>query len=161
MTNPIAPPPPSTTFGSTTADSIVVATPAEVVWGVYTDVARWPEWTASVTTAAIEPTGPLAVGSRATIKQPRFPRVVWSVTELEHGTAWVWANQSPGARTSAGHRLTPLDDGRTRVDLWIDQRGVLGRPIGWLARRTTRRYLRMEAEGLRHRSEAQHGAAQT
>jgi uncharacterized membrane protein len=157
MTNQTQPPP-SSTFGSVTADSIVVDAPPEVVWAVYTDVDRWPEWTASVTTARVDPPGPLAIGSRATIKQPRFPRVTWTVTELEPETVWIWANRSPGAATSAGHRLTALDDGRTRIDLWVDQRGVLGRPIGWLARRTTRRYLRMEAEGLRNRSEAGYGS---
>jgi hypothetical protein len=68
--------------------------------------------------------------------------------------SWEWANRSLGARTTADHRLTPLGDGRTRVDLSIDQRGLVGRPIGWLVRRTTRRYLRMEAEGLRARAES-------
>jgi hypothetical protein len=119
---------------------------------VYTDIDRWPEWTASVADARLEPPGSLALGSTAEIKQPRFPRVRWTVTDLDAGRSWRWANRSAGAHTMAGHGLTPLTDGRTRVDLWIDQRGVLGRPIGWLARRTSRRYLRMEADGLQHRS---------
>lgn len=154
----------SRAFGSTTADAITIDADPATVWAVYSDVARWPEWTASVTTADVDPPGPLAMASRAIIKQPTFPRVLWTVIELEPGCSWTWANHAPGAHTVAGHRLTPLDDGRTRVDLWIDQRGVMGRPIGWLVRRTTRRYLRMEAEGLRRRSEqaaeARHGAAE-
>lgn len=140
-------------FGSTTSDTIEIAAPAAVVWAVYADVERWPEWTASVTSVALEPSGALARTSRATIKQPHLPRVVWTVTDIEPEREWTWANHSPGAHTIATHRLSPLDSGRTRVDLSIDQRGVLGRPIGWLVRRTTRRYLRMEAEGLRGRSE--------
>ena len=63
-------------------------------------------------------------------------------------------DQSPGASTVAAHSLRALDDGRTHVELWIDQRGVVGRAIGVLVRRMTRRYLRMEAEGLKRRSEA-------
>jgi len=140
-------------FGSVTADSITIDAPPATIWAVYTDVDRWPEWTASVADAHLEPPGSLAIGSRASIKQPRFPRVLWTVTDLDHEGSWRWANRSRGTHTVAGHQLTPLGDGCTRVDLWIDQRGVLGRPIGWLARRTTRRYLRMEAEGLQHRSE--------
>ena len=141
-------------FRSTMADTITIDAAPDVVWDVYTDVARWPEWTASVTTAEVSPEPPLAVGHRATIKQPRFPRVAWTVTRLEPGRSWEWANRSLGANTTADHRLTPVDGGLTRVDLSIDQRGVVGRPIGWLARRTTRRYLRMEAEGLKRRSES-------
>ena len=145
-------------FGSASADTITIDAPVSRVWAVYTDVVRWPEWTASVTSARIEPSTPLAIGSTATIKQPRFPQVAWTVTEFEPLRRWTWENRSPGAWTVALHELTPIGDGRTRVDLSIDQRGLLGRPIGWLARRTTRRYLRMEAEGLRRSSE--HAASQ-
>jgi hypothetical protein len=141
-------------FGPITADTITVNAAPATVWEVYTDVDKWSQWTASVSDAHVDPPGPLTIGSTASIKQPRFPRVVWTVTEVEHERWWSWANRAPGARTVAAHQLTPLDDGRTRVDLWIDQRGVLGRPIGWIARRTTRRYLRMEAEGLKRNTEA-------
>jgi hypothetical protein len=137
-----------TAFGSTMTHTITIDADPETIWSVYTDVAHWPDWTASVTSSIVEPSGPLAAGTRAVIKQPKFPRVAWTVTEIEANRWWKWVNHAPGAHTEAGHQLTPLGDGRTRVDTWIDQRGVLGRPIGWIARRTTRRYLRMEAEGL-------------
>jgi uncharacterized protein YndB with AHSA1/START domain len=141
------------TLGSTTSDAITIDAPPEVVWAVYTNIERWPEWTASVTSAHLDPTGPLSLGTRASIKQPRLPRVVWTVTEFEPNRAWTWQNHSPGATTLAHHTLTPTADGRTHVDLSIDQRGVIGRPIGWLLKRLSRRYLRLEAEGLRRRSE--------
>jgi len=144
-------------FGSISTDTITIDAPLAVVWAVYSDIEYWPDWTASVTTAHLDPRGPLALGSRASIKQPRFPRVTWTVTAIEPERSWQWANHSIGAHTTADHRLTQLDGGRTRVDLSIDQRGVLGRPIGWVVKRTTRRYLRMEAEGLRDRSQSKMG----
>lgn len=137
-----------------TSDSIDVDAPVEVVWAVYSDVAHWHEWTASVTSVELSPSGPLAVGGRARIKQTRLPKVEWTVTALDPGREWVWENTSPGARSVAAHSVRALDDGRTHVELWIDQRGAIGRAIGVLARRMTRRYLRMEAEGLKRRSEA-------
>ena len=139
-------------FGSITTDTITIDAPPAVVWSVYTNIEHWPQWTASVTTARLDPSGPLALGGRASIKQPRFPQVTWTVTDIEPERWWRWANHSVGAHTTADHRLTPLDGARTQVDLSIDQRGLLGRPIGWLVKRMTRRYLRMEAEGLRNRS---------
>ena len=135
-----------------TSDSIDIDAPADVVWAVYSDVAHWPEMTASVTSVSLQPSGPLAVGSRATIKQPRLPKVEWTVTALEAGREWVWENTSPGSVAVAAHSVRALDDGRTHVELWIDQRGLIGRVIGLTARRMTRRYLRLEAEGLKRRS---------
>jgi len=137
-----------------TSDSIDIDAPVDVVWSVYSDVEHWPDWTASVTTVDLSPSGPLAVGSRATIKQPRLPKVEWTVTALDAGREWVWENKAPGAVSVAAHSVRALDDGRTHVELWIDQRGVVGRAIGVLARRMTRRYLRMEAEGLKRRAES-------
>ena len=137
-----------------TSDSIAIDAPVDVVWSVYSDVERWPTWTASVTSVSLQHPGPLAIGSRATIKQPRLPKVEWTVTALDAGREWIWENRSPGAVSVAAHSVRALDDGRTHVELWIDQRGVVGRAIGVLARRMTRRYLRMEAEGLKRHSEA-------
>ncbi len=141
-------------FGSISTNNVTIDAPPAVVWAIYSDIEHWPEWTASVTTARLDPSGPLALGRRASIKQPRLPKVTWTVTDIDPERSWQWANHMVGAHTKADHRLTPLHGGRTRVDLSIDQRGVVGRPIGWLVRRTTRRYLEMEAEGLRARSES-------
>ena len=94
-------------------------------------------------------------GRKVDIRQPRLPRLTWIVTELDAGRQWTWTNTSPGATAVARHELTQASDGRTVVRLSIGQRGVLGRPVGWLLRRRTRRYLRMEAEGLRQRCQAE------
>lgn len=141
-------------LGSITSDEVTIDAPAELVWSVYTDVQAWASWTASVTDARVHPSGPLGVGTTASIKQPRLPRVVWTVTELEDGRSWAWQNRSPGANTVARHTITSTADGRVHVALSIDQRGLVGRPIGWLLKPLTRRYLRLEGEGLRRHSEA-------
>jgi uncharacterized membrane protein len=140
-------------FASRTSDAIDIDAPADLVWSVYSDVVGWPAWTASVTSVELTPSGPLAIGSRAQIKQPRLPRVEWAVTALEPGREWVWENKAPGATSVAAHSVVASADDRAHVELWIDQRGVVGRLIGVLVRRMTRRYLRMEAEGLKRRCE--------
>src|SRR5207253_516780 len=60
------------------------AAPAEV-WAVFTDVERWSEWTASVTSLRGLDGPELAVGRRFAIKQPRMPRLVWEVTSIDPG----------------------------------------------------------------------------
>jgi len=47
----------------------------------------------------------------------------------------------------------PLGPERTLVRQRVDQRGPLGTLVGALMRGTTRRYLAMEAEGLKARCE--------
>jgi len=133
--------------------------PPSIVWQVFTDVERWPAWTASVTALEALDGGGLEVGKRYRIKQPRLPRVTWVVTSYSAGSAWTWTSRTPGNTTEATHRIEALDGGaRTRVHLSIDQRGPGGVLLGALLRRMTRRYLRLEAEGLKRASEARVGA---
>jgi len=134
-------------------DSIEIQAPADVVWRVYADVERWPEWTASMGEVAFVEGGALGEGAAVRIKQPRLPRVTWVVTALTPGRSWTWEARSPGAHTVARHVVTPVGDGTTRVEQSIDQAGPIGALVGRLAAGLTRRYLRMEAEGLKAASE--------
>jgi uncharacterized membrane protein len=136
-----------------TEHSVEIDAPADVVWEVYADVEQWPEWTASVDkVVAVDGSG-LAVGKRFAIKQPRFPKLVWEVTTLDAGTTWTWRQHSPGGTTLASHEVVAQGPDRTLVRQRIDQRGPLGVMVGALSRRLTRRYLRMEADGLKARCE--------
>jgi uncharacterized membrane protein len=138
-----------------TESSTEIEAPTPVVWEVFADVQRWPEWTDSVDRIVPLDDAELQVGHRFEIKQPRLPKVVWAVTELEPGVSWTWANRSPGAATLASHELTVAGDGRTIVRQRIDQRGPVGVALGVLIRRMTRRYLDLEGHGLKARSEQQ------
>ena len=129
------------------------ASPADV-WAVFTDVERWSEWTASVTSLRGLDGPELAVGRRFEIKQPRLPKLVWEVTSIDPGRSWTWRQHSLGATTLASHEVAPVDGGRTLVRQQLDQRGALGAVVGRLMRRTSDRYLELEARGLKARSEA-------
>jgi uncharacterized protein YndB with AHSA1/START domain len=130
--------------------SVTIDAPREHIWAVLTDVERWPEWTASMTSVAYVEGDSIAVGSRARIKQPRLPTVVWEVTAVEPGQSFTWQARSVGITTLATHRLTPEPAGVT-VSLGIQQRGALGWLVGLLTAQMTRRYVGMEAEGLKRR----------
>ncbi|MCV7216589.1 SRPBCC family protein [Mycobacterium crocinum] len=135
------------------SSSISIDAPADLVWEVFTDVEHWPDWTASVTTLRGLDGAQLAVGRRFEIKQPRMPKLVWTVTELEPGTSWTWVQRSPGGVTSARHDVAPAAGGTT-VRQELSQGGVIGSLVGVLMRQMTQRYLTMEAHGLKAHSES-------
>lgn len=136
-----------------TSSSIEIAAPAPLVWQVFTDVERWPEWTASVTRLEAVDGAGLAVGKRFAIKQPRMPRMVWEVTQVADGNSWTWVQRSPGGTTVARHEVIPMRDDHTLVRQEIDQTGPVGALVGRLMVRMTKRYLELEAQGLKTRSE--------
>src|SRR5688572_7852445 len=63
--------------------TIEIDAPRKTVWAVMIDVERWPEWTPTTTSVELLDRGPFVVGSRARIRQPRLPVVIWTVTTLE------------------------------------------------------------------------------
>jgi hypothetical protein len=123
------------------------------VFEVMVDVERWPEWTASVTAVKPLDPGPLAVGSRVAVTQPRLGTMTWTVTEITPASGFTWEVRKPAAHSIASHRLEALGEGRTRLTLVLEQRGVLGELFGRLFRKLTVRYLDLEANGLRRRCE--------
>ncbi|WP_123023323.1 SRPBCC family protein [Mycolicibacterium stellerae] len=140
-----------------TDHAIDIDAPAARVWDVFSDVERWPDWTASVTSLkALDGPG-LAVGKRFEIKQPRLPRLVWQVTALDEGRSWTWEQHSPGGRTIAVHEVHPTE-GRTKVMQRLDQHGPVGSLVARMMRGTTKRYLELEAQGLKARSEQLRGS---
>ncbi|OCB61936.1 polyketide cyclase [Mycobacterium malmoense] len=136
-----------------TEDSVEIDAPPQLVWDVFSEVQRWPEWTASVTSLVGRDGAALEVGRRFAIKQPGMAKLTWTVTELAPGTSWTWVQRSPGVRVSARHDVIPQPGGRTLVRQQLDQSGVLGALVGRLMVEKTKRFLELEAQGLKARSE--------
>ena len=132
--------------------SIDVAAPPDRVWQVMSDVDRWHEWTKSVTSITRKDNGPFAVGSRAVIRQPKFPPALWKITSIEPGRSFEWTNVAPGVRVVARHGVQPVAGG-TRATLSLQYYGLLGGLLARMTKGITERYLAMEANGLKARSE--------
>ena len=129
-----------------------IAAPAARVWGVMSDVDRWHEWTPSITSVTRVDGQPLEVGTRVVIRQPKFPAAKWTVTALVPGEHFVWASTVPGLRVVGTHVVVPSEGGSSAT-LAIEIDGLLGGLWEQLTRAITERYVTMEAEGLKARSE--------
>ena len=133
--------------------SIQIAAPVEVVWSILSDGERWPEWTPTVTSVKPLSSGPLAIGTRVVIRQPRFPPALWKVVELDAGRSFTWVTRGPGVSVIAKHGVERSGAG-TRATLSLRFDGVFGGFVARLTRDLNERYLKLEAEGLKARSEA-------
>ena len=132
--------------------SIEIDAPAKRVYEVMLDTDRWHEWTPSITSIKRLDSGPFAVGSRAMIRQPKLPPAVWTVTAIDGTSGFTWINRGPGVRVIADHAI----DGnghRATATLSLRYEGFLGGLIARMTRGITQRYLAMEANGLKKRSE--------
>jgi uncharacterized protein YndB with AHSA1/START domain len=147
--------------------SIEIAASPELIWSTLSDVERWPRWTPSVSEVERLDAGDFGAGSRARVKQPGMPRLVWEVTEYVPEKVFSWASKAPGVTSTGGHRLAADQSGpgsggdvprdRVTVTLTLDQEGFLA-PVVWrLTGSRSRRYVQMEADGLKRRCES--GAA--
>lgn len=121
---------------------------ADEVWRVLRDVENWPQWTPTMRRIRPLSGGPLAVGSRYRVEQPRLLPAVWEVTACEPGRSFTWATRSPGVTTVAEHLLTPRPDG-VRMVQNLDQTGPLERLIRPLFGGLVRRYVETEGQGLK------------
>jgi uncharacterized membrane protein len=128
--------------------TVAVAAPADRVWAVIMDVERWPERIPTVDAVDLLDPGPLAVGSRVRLQQPRLPTAVWTVTELAEGSSFTWESSSPGVILTAAHTVESRAD-RSRLTLALTVAGPLA-GIGWLLSRSlTTRYVETEAASIK------------
>jgi len=134
----------------------VNATVADVA-RVIQDVERWPTWTASMSTVTRHGTGPLAVGETVSVKQPRLPPSTWTVTVCDE-TGFTWTSSTPGVRSTGEHWARDTGDGRTTATVALIMNGPLAPVTARLYGSLIRRYVRMEADGLRAEVERLAGA---
>ncbi|GHH34613.1 SRPBCC family protein [Lentzea cavernae] len=127
--------------------STIEARPDQV-WAVVADVERWPERIPTVDSVQRLDPGPLAVGSRTRLKQPKLSEAVWTVTELTEGVSYTWESKAPGVTVVATHVVEPHPSG-TKLTLSLTVRGPLA-GLGWLlTRKMTEQYVATEAASIK------------
>ena len=131
-----------------------IAAPPELVWATLVDVERWPEWTRSMREVTKLDGDELAAGKSVRVRQPRMPALTWEVTEFDPGKSFAWRSSSPGITTLGTHLVQSTAGNRTAVTLGIHQSGPLAPTVALLSGGRTKRYVQMEADGLKTRCES-------
>jgi uncharacterized membrane protein len=145
------------TTNTSLRSELLIQAEIEQVWALTLDVERWPLLTPTITEVVLLDDGPLAVGSRARVTQPRQRPSVWTVSRLEPGSTFEWWTKVGPITMTGGHHLRP--DGRGCVNLLtldISGRGaslvgrLVGRHIGESIERENRGFQLAAEEGRAH-----------
>ena len=134
--------------------SVNVNAPQQRVWDVLTDLEAWPRRIDTVETVEVLTPPPLTRGSRVRLKQPKLPEGDWDVTVWDAPSYFEWTQKTGGITSVAGHRVEALGEGRARLTLTLDMRGLLIPIIALFYKGLTNRYMNLEAEGMKRAAEA-------
>jgi uncharacterized membrane protein len=134
--------------------SIEIDAPQQRVWDVLSDLEAWPQRVETVDTVELVTPAPLSKGSRVRLKQPKLPEGTWDITVWNAPSFFEWTQKSGGATIVAGHRVEALGEGRARLTLTIDMRGLLIPIIGRFYKKLTNDYMNLEAEGMKRAAES-------
>ena len=133
-------------------NKIEIATNQSQIWNILIDFEKWPKWSDSFSSLQRLDDGPVGVGSRIRIKQPRLVPGNWTITEWNPENNFAWISKGGGATSLANHWIETDGDVCTfHQSMKIS--GFIGRPTAFLLRAIIRRYMDMEATGLKNRSE--------
>jgi len=132
---------------------IAINTPVPRVWGLTLDVESWPEHSPTMTSIERLDDGPLAVGSKARVKQPAQRAKVWTVTELDPERSFAWSTRVMGTTMTGRHMMAPSGDGTTQT-LTVDIEGPLAPLVGALVRRPILKAISTENQGFKAAAES-------
>jgi uncharacterized membrane protein len=124
------------------------------VWDVLSDLEAWPQRIETVDAVELLTPAPVGEGSRVRVRQPKLPEGIWEVTVWDAPAFFEFRQQSGGVTTVAGHRVEALEEGRSRLTLTLEMRGLLVPILGRFYRDLTNRYMRIEVDGMKRAAES-------
>ena len=132
--------------------SIDIQAPADRVWTALRNIEHWSEWTPTIISIRQLDPGPITVGTRAVVLQPKLLPARWQVTEVLEGRSFTWITRGPGIHVTACHSVVGAAN-RSQVILSLHFSGPLGPLFAGLTLGLNERYLELEAQGLKKHAE--------
>lgn len=134
----------------------LVSADQERLWRFVGDLDGWDRMLPTVDAVSrVGPPGPVAVGTRFRVRQPRLAEAEYVVTEWAPPARFTWEAVARGVRTTARHELLP-EGGATRLVLGLEWSGAAAWLVRLLYSRLTRSYLEQEAATFAALATARH-----
>lgn len=124
------------------------------VWDVLGDLEAWPQRIETVDVVELLTPAPVGEGSRVRLKQPKLGEGIWEVTVWDAPSYFEFRQQSGGVTNVAGHRVEALEEGRSRLTLTLEMRGLLVPVVALFWKGLTNRYMTIEAQGMKRAAES-------
>ena len=118
------------------------------------DLEAWPQRIETVDVVELLTPAPVGAGSRVRLKQPKLGEGTWEVTAWDAPSYFEFRQQSGGVTNVAGHRVEALEEGRSRLTLTLDMRGLLVPVVALFWKGLTNRYMTVEAQGMKRAVES-------
>ena len=134
--------------------SIDIDARQERVWDLLSDLEAWPQRIETVDVVELLTPAPVGEGSCVRLKQPKLPEGTWEVTVWDAPSYFEFRQKSGGVTNVAGHRVEALEEGRSRLTLTLDMRGLLVPVVALFYRGLTNRYMTVEAQGMKRAAES-------
>lgn len=134
--------------------SIEIDAPPQRVWDVLIDLEAWPERIETVDEVEVLTPAPVSTGTRVRLKQPKLPEGTWEVTTWDAPSFFEWRQKTGGVATVAGHRVEAAGEGRSRLTLTLEMRGLLIPILALFYKSLTNRYMALEAQGMKRAAES-------
>jgi carbon monoxide dehydrogenase subunit G len=133
--------------------SIDIDAQQQRVWDVLSDLESWPQRIETVDAVELLTPPPVTTGSRVRLKQPKLPEGTWEVAVWDAPSYFEFRQQSGGVTSVAGHLVAALEEGRSRLTLTLDVRGLLS-VVALFYKGLTNRYMTSEAQGMKRAAES-------
>lgn len=133
--------------------SVEIDAAVQRVWNITLDVESWPQHTPTIESIEKLDAGPMAIGSRARVKQPGQGAKVWTVSQLDPEKRFAWWTKALGTTMTGIHLLDESDAGTTST-LAIEIDGPLAPIVGALVRRPILAAITRENQGIKQAAEA-------
>jgi len=124
------------------------------VWEVLSDLEAWPQYVETVDVVELITPAPVGEGSCVRLKQPKLPEGTWEVTGWDAPSYFEFRQKSGSVTNVAGHRVEALEEGRSRLTLTLDTRGLLVPVVALFFKGLTNRYMTGEARGMKRAAES-------
>ncbi len=118
------------------------------------DLEAWPQRIETVDVVELLTPAPVGEGSCVRLKQPKLPEGTWEVTVWDAPSCFEFRQKSGGVTNVAGHRVEALEEGRSRLTLTLDMRGLLVPVVALFYKGLTNRYMTVEAQSMKRAAES-------
>ena len=133
--------------------TIEIDAPQQRVWDVLSDLEAWPRRIETVDVVELLTPAPITKGSQVRLKQPKLSEGIWDITVWDAPSYFEWTQKTGGITSVAGHRVEALGEGRARLTLTLDMRGLLIPVMALFHKGLTNRYMTLEADGMKRAAE--------